>query len=141
MSKKKQMFLDKKSQVTKDLAIRKVDRVHLCNALNDIMKQDVPNLSLAKLMEEMNLTDLTAREVAQLISEGLIKPIHLGKKSFEVLQQEYFSLKNSYRPKEMSEKEKNEFNEKLKTLIAEIQFLPENKQKELFDNVDDMLNP
>jgi len=141
MHKRKHMLLEKKSQVTKDLAIRKVDRIHLCNTLNEIMKQDVPNLSLAKIMGEMNLTDLTAREIAQLISEGLIKPTHLGKKSFEVLQQEFFSLKNSYHPKTITEKEKDDFNIKLKTLIAEIQFLPENKQEQLYENVDKMLNP
>lgn len=141
MPKKKQRLLEKKSQVTKNLAFREIDRISLCNNLNDILKQDVPNLSLSKLMEEMNLADMTAREIAQLISEGLIKPMHIGKKSFEVLKQEYFSIKNSFTPTTFSKQEMQVFNEKLKILMAEIQHLPEDQQEILFDMVDDMLNP
>jgi len=139
ISKKKHKLEEQKIRFRKDLAIRKKDKEYLLNKLNDIMKQDVPNISLAKILEKLNLTDLTAREIAQLISEGVIKPMHIGRKSFEVLQQEYFSLKNLYRPGEMTDKELEEFNEKLKNLTAEIQFLPEDKQEKLYDNIDKML--
>ena len=141
MPKKKQMLLERKSKVTNNLAITKEDRVHVCNTLNDIMQKHVPNLSLNALLQEMDLTHLTAREISEMISEGILGKIHIGKKSPEVLLVEYFSLKNSYHPQTMTDNEKKTFNEKLKILTAEINQLPKDKQEELFDKVDDMLNP
>ena len=141
MPKKKQILLEKKSKVSENLAVRMEDTIHVSDTLDDIMNQYVPNLSLEKAMRDLNLRNLTAREISAYISAGLLGEIHIGKKSFEVLLTEYFSLKNSYHPDTMTEKELKEFEEKLKILTAEINQLPKDKQEELFDKVDEMLNP
>jgi len=73
-----------------------------------------------------------AREIAEEISEETRAPQHLGKKSATVIIQEYFSIKNSFKPQTMSNKDKAEFLNKLFILHNDLRsdvFPPDNPER------------
>ena len=83
----------------------------------------------------------TYREIAQQISNGSLSPRHLGEKSFEVLKQELFSLKNQWNPNTWSESEKIDHNQILTDLVNQIEKLDDHQKFILNEDVDSMLNP
>ena len=76
---------------------------------------------LAKL-EAFNkrLMKTMPRDIAKLISEGEIPPQHIGKKTKEVVNQEFTSLTQNFKPQTMSNKEKVDFIEKIENLSENI---------------------
>ena len=76
----------------------------------------------------------SAREISKEISQGKIKPQHLGKKSFAVLQQELFSLKNSYKPRTMTNTDWIKFSANLDSIKKGIEKLEDKKQQRSLNN-------
>ena len=67
----------------------------------------------------------SAREIAKMITDGIIPPRHIGKKTPEVLQQKLFSLENSYKPQTWRSKEQIKWNKNfLDTMAAPSAELP-----------------
>ena len=122
---------------TTDIAVRQTDQADLNNRLNAIFKKTVPNLRTSKTVSGIDLGKKTAREIAQLIDDGVIPPMHLGPITYEVLKQEVESLRNSYAPTTMTDDEKQEFSDILIKRVQEIKSLPDGTQRdELLDLVD-----
>lgn len=76
----------------------------------------------------------SAREISKEISQGKIKPQHLGKKSFAVLQQELFSLKNSHKPRTMTNSDWEKFQQKLSSIKNGISKLDNKKHQRSLNN-------
>lgn len=74
------------------------------------------------------------------MNNGDIPRKYLGPKNFYVLKQELFSHKNQYKPKTFTEKELNEWCNKLFEQIEEIEQLPNSEKVQLYKEVDAMLN-
>lgn len=83
----------------------------------------------------------SARKIAWEISNGLRPEQFIGHKTREILQQELFSLKNSYHPDTMTTFEKTEFEKELNKVIAGILSLPQEQRSTLYKEVDRMLAP
>ena len=83
----------------------------------------------------------SARKIAWEISNGLRPEQFIGHKTYEILQQELFSLKNSYQPDTMTSFEKTEFEKELNKLVAGILTLPQEQRSTLYKKVDEMLAP
>lgn len=81
------------------------------------------------------------REIMEAMNRGDIPRQHLGPKSFEVLKQEFFSLKSEYKPQTFTEDEFNDWNKKLAERMEEIEQLSPSEKDRLVKEVDDMLNP
>ena len=134
---KKQKLLEQKTHVTNNLAIRTTDREKLNTRLNEILHKSASNLSTKKIINGIDLTDKSPREISRLISEGKIPPMLLGPKSPEMLKQELTSMLQSYEPSTITSEEKGKFLETLEIRIEEILTLPDgNIRNELLDIVD-----
>ena len=66
---------------------------------------------------------------------------HIGSKTKEVLIQEGFSLKNSYKPDIMTDKGKDSWNKAYRTWEQGISAFDEKKIQEIHDRIKEMLNP
>ncbi len=82
----------------------------------------------------------SARKISKEISQGERKPQHLGKKSFAVLQQEIFSLKNSFKPQTMTNSDWINFSAKLDSIKKGIEKLEDKKQQRSLANEIDKLS-
>jgi len=83
----------------------------------------------------------TSREIMTAMNEGIIPRQHLGPKNFYILKQELFSLHNEYNPDTFTNRELEEWNNKMATRIEEIEQLSTTEQEQLFKQVDKMLDP
>jgi len=83
----------------------------------------------------------TAREIMQAMNDGDIPRKHLGPKNFHILKQELFSHKNQFKPQTFTEKESTDWFNTLCDMLEEITQLPNSEQKQLFKEVDKMLDP
>jgi hypothetical protein len=81
------------------------------------------------------------RKIALKISDGILTPRHLGEKTYEVLKQELFSLRNQWNPNTWTEEETTEYNQSLIDLVAQIEKLDDHQKFILNEDVDSMLNP
>ena len=83
---------------------------------------------------------ISARKIAWEISTGKRKIQFIGAKSFEVLQQEIFSLKNRYNPETMTNYENYIFEKNLNATMESVLQLDNKKRFELYQKVDEMFN-
>ena len=89
----------------------------------------------------MSIEGKSAREIAKMITDGIIPPRHIGTKTPEVLQQELFALKNRYKPQTWLPKEQKEWKESFLDTMAGIEKLSGDKREKLLDDVHRMLHP
>lgn len=73
---------------------------------------------------------LSARKIMELISEGDLKPQHVGKHTIETLEQTQKSLFNSFNPKTMTKREIKTFFDKLLSIFVSVQELPQSLKQE-----------
>lgn len=78
----------------------------------------------------------SAREISKEISQGTRKPQHLGKKTFAVLHQEIFSLKNSFKPQTMTNTDWIKFSAKLDSIKNGISKLDKKDQRSLNNEIE-----
>lgn len=83
----------------------------------------------------------SSREIMTAMNDGDIPRMHLGPKNFYILKQELFSLKNEYNPDTFTETELTGWNIILFKRLEEIDQLPNSEKKQLFREVDKMLDP
>lgn len=83
----------------------------------------------------------SARELSKAISNGDIPRSRIGPGNFAILKTELFSMKNSYKPDTMTDKELLDYNKNLAEKIEQVETLTTSEQNELFEQVDAMLNP
>ncbi len=74
----------------------------------------------SKVNDGKQISYETAREQARAISQGEIKEQHIGKKSKEVLAQEWKSLLNELSPNTMTDDESKEWYEKNLEIVREV---------------------
>ncbi|QMU54964.1 MAG: hypothetical protein GKS07_08790 [Nitrosopumilus sp.] len=134
---KEQELLEQKQHVKDNLAIRTIDRERLNSRLNAIHKQSATNLNSKKIINGIDLTDKSPREISRLISNGDIPPMIIGPKSFEMLKQELTSMLQSRKPSDMTSNEQEAFSNLLDQRIQETLTLPDaGKRSELLEIVE-----
>ena len=134
---KKQELLEQKQHVADNLAIRTIDRERLNSRLNAIHKQSATNLNSKKIINGIDLTDKSPREISRLISDGDIPPMIIGPKSFAMLERELTGMLQSRKLSDMTPNEQEEFSKLLDQRIQETLTLPDaNKRNELLDIVE-----
>ena len=134
---KRQELLEQRRHVTKNLAISTEDRERLNSRLNAIHKQSVTNFNSKKIINGIDLTDKSPREISRLISNGDIPPMIIGPKSFEMLEQELTSMLQSRKISDMTSDEQEAFSNLLDQRIQETLTLPDaGKRDKLLDIVE-----
>ena len=83
---------------------------------------------------------LNPRKIARLITKGKIQQQFIGLKSFEVLEQEIFSLLNRHNPQTMTEFEKTVFAKDVAATVEGILKLKPRDQDNLFAEFNKNLN-